>query len=52
MLLTIIFTLVLVSILMVVLPRGIVGLLGSVARVDGGGITMVVVGMASCIGRG
>lgn len=42
----------LVSILMVVLPRGIVGWLGGVARMDGGGITMVMVGVASWVGRG
>ena len=45
------FTHSLVSILMVVLPCGIVGLLGGVARVDGG-IAMVMVGVASWVGRG
>lgn len=36
---------------MVVLPCGIVGLLGGVARMDGG-IAMVMVGVASRVGRG
>ena len=36
---------------MVVLPRGIIGLLGGVARMNGG-IAMVMVGVASRIGCG
>lgn len=42
----------LVSILLVVLPCGIVGLLGGVARMDRGSVTMVLVGVASMVGRG
>ena len=36
---------------MVVLPRGIIGLLGGVARMNGG-VAMVMVGVASRIGCG
>ena len=37
---------------MVVLPCGIIGRLGGVARVDRGGVAMVMVGVASWVGCG